>query len=188
MGQTIPALPVRSVSAAAAFYRERLGFTVLHEDRGFAIVVRDAAEIHLWGASDETWSTRDDRETNPVCSGAESFIAGTASCRVAVEGIDELYDELGASDVLHSPRTVVEVNRRLPEPQADPLARSGLSWLLPARGFLSGRVVATSPRRRCAPGAGGAAQLWRDGRVGRAPPGGSADGPDELRRGWRACM
>ena len=29
-----------------------------------------------------------------MCSGAESFIAGTASCRIAVDAIDELYAEL----------------------------------------------------------------------------------------------
>jgi len=107
LGQTIPALPVRVVSAAAAFYRERLGFSVVHEDGGFAIVVRDAAEIHLWGASDETWRDRDDLATTPVCSGAESFIAGTASCRVAVDGVDELFAELRASEVLHSRSTAV---------------------------------------------------------------------------------
>jgi catechol 2,3-dioxygenase-like lactoylglutathione lyase family enzyme len=108
LGQTIPALPVRAVPAAAAFYRDRFGFTIAHEDTGFAIVIRDAAEIHLWSASDETCGTRGDLASIPVCSGAESFIAGTASCRIAVEGVDELYAELRASAVLHSPSTVVE--------------------------------------------------------------------------------
>ena len=37
----------------------------------------------------------------PVSTGAESFLAGTASCRIEVEGIDELYEELRAADVLH---------------------------------------------------------------------------------------
>jgi catechol 2,3-dioxygenase-like lactoylglutathione lyase family enzyme len=101
-------MPMRSVSAAAAFYAERLGFTIVHENDGFAIAVRDGAEIHLWGASDESWSARADLAANPVCSGAESFIAGTASCRVAVDGVDELYAELRASEVLHSPSTVLE--------------------------------------------------------------------------------
>ncbi len=101
-------MPVRSVSATAACYAERLGFTIVHEDDGFAIAVRDGAEIHLWAASDGSWSARADLAANPVCSGAESFIAGTASCRVAVDGVDELYAELRASDVLHSPSTVVE--------------------------------------------------------------------------------
>jgi hypothetical protein len=34
--QTIPALPVRNAAAAVDFYRDRLGFGVLHHDGGFA--------------------------------------------------------------------------------------------------------------------------------------------------------
>ena len=37
----------------------------------------------------------------PVQSGAESFIAGTASCRIEVSGVDDLYEELRGRDVLH---------------------------------------------------------------------------------------
>ena len=101
LGQTIPALPVREAAAAVGFYRDRFGFEVLHHDGGFAVVARDDAVIHLWEASDESWRERD-AAAEPVCSGAESFIAGTASCRIAVEGVDELYEELRAADVLHS--------------------------------------------------------------------------------------
>ncbi|HET9673761.1 MAG TPA: VOC family protein [Gaiellaceae bacterium] len=100
LGQTIPALPVRNASAAVDFYRDRLGFHVLHHDGGFAVLARDEAVIHLWQAGDEAWREKLDPE-KPVCSGAESFIAGTASCRIKVEGVDELYDELSARDVLH---------------------------------------------------------------------------------------
>jgi len=100
MGQTIPALPVRDAAAAVDFYRDRLGFEVLHHDGGFAVVCRDDAVIHLWEAGDESWRDRHPVES-PVCSGAESFIAGTASCRVVVEGVDELYDELQRAGVLH---------------------------------------------------------------------------------------
>ena len=35
------------------------------------------------------------------CPSGESFIAGTASCRVRVQGVDVLYAELAGSDVLH---------------------------------------------------------------------------------------
>jgi catechol 2,3-dioxygenase-like lactoylglutathione lyase family enzyme len=98
--QTIPALPVRSAAEAVAFYRERLGFDVLHHDGGFAVLARDDAVLHLWEAGDESWRERDSFE-RPVCSGAESFIAGTASCRIRVEGVDDLYDELKAAEVLH---------------------------------------------------------------------------------------
>ena len=101
MDQTIPAMPVRDMPAAVAFYRDRFGFQVLHHDGGFAVLDRDEAVVHLWEASDEDWRKRDDTLEKPVCSGAESFIAGTASFRVRVEGVDELYEELSAHDVLH---------------------------------------------------------------------------------------
>ena len=97
--RTIPALPVRDVRAAVAFYRERLGFEAPHETDGFAVVTRDDAVLHLWSASDEGWRERPDLAERPVCTGAESFIAGTASCRIEVADVDALYAELG--DVLH---------------------------------------------------------------------------------------
>ncbi len=100
MSQTIPAMPVREASAAVDFYRDRLGFDVLHHEGGFAVLQRDDAVVHVWEASDESWRTRDSL-VRPVSSGAESFIAGTASCRISVDGVDELYDELRRSDVLH---------------------------------------------------------------------------------------
>lgn len=100
LSRTIPAMPVRDAAAAVDFYRDRLGFEVLHHDGGFAVMARDEAVLHLWEASDESWRERDSLE-RPVRSGAESFIAGTASCRVVVEAVDELYDELRRSDVLH---------------------------------------------------------------------------------------
>jgi catechol 2,3-dioxygenase-like lactoylglutathione lyase family enzyme len=100
LGQTIPALPVRDAAASVDFYRDCLGFDVLHHDGGFAVMGRDDAVVHLWEASDESWREGID-PARPVCSGAESFIAGTASCRIVVEGVDELYEELKAKDVLH---------------------------------------------------------------------------------------
>jgi catechol 2,3-dioxygenase-like lactoylglutathione lyase family enzyme len=100
LSQTIPALPVRDAAAAVAFYRDRLGFEALHHDGGFAVMCRDEAVVHLWEASDESWRERD-AGAEPVCSGAESFIAGTANCRIVVDGVDELFDELRRSDVLH---------------------------------------------------------------------------------------
>lgn len=100
LAETIPAMPVHDAAAAVEFYRERLGFDVLHHNGGFAVLGRDDAVVHLWEASDESWQARDSLE-QPVRSGAESFIAGTASCRIRVEGVDELYTELRRSDVLH---------------------------------------------------------------------------------------
>jgi catechol 2,3-dioxygenase-like lactoylglutathione lyase family enzyme len=101
LGRTIPALPVRDVNTAVSFYCDRLGFGVLHQDGGFAVLGRDEAVIHLWEAGDEGWRGRDGGES-PVRSGAESFIAGTASCRIETEGVDELYEELRAAGVLHA--------------------------------------------------------------------------------------
>jgi catechol 2,3-dioxygenase-like lactoylglutathione lyase family enzyme len=100
LSQTIPAMPARDAAAAAAFYRDRLGFEVLHQDEGFVVLGRDEARVHLWQAGDESWRERGSLE-EPVRSGAESFIAGTASCRVLVDGVDDLYEELRAKDVLH---------------------------------------------------------------------------------------
>ena len=100
LARTIPALPVRDTVGAVAFYRDRLGFDVVHHEGGFAVLGRDAAVLHLWQAGDESWRERSSLD-RPVRSGAESFIAGTASCRIEVEGVDELYDELRETDVLH---------------------------------------------------------------------------------------
>ena len=100
LDQTIPAMPVSDAAAAADFYHDRLGFEVLHHDGGFAVMGRDEAVVHLGEAGDESWRGRDSIE-RPVRSGAESFIAGTASCRIRVEGVDELYAELREREVLH---------------------------------------------------------------------------------------
>ena len=108
--QAIPALPVGDAAAAVAFYRDRLGFEVLHHDGGFAVLARDEAGVHLWEAGDESWRERDSIE-KPVRSGAESFIAGTASCRIRVDGIDALYEELAAADVLHPSRAAASRTR-----------------------------------------------------------------------------
>ena len=99
MQAAIPALPVRNVELSIPFYRDVLGLTMRHHDRGFAIFHQDAVEIHLWQADDESWRTR--TESEPVCSGAESFIAGTASCRIAMSGVDELYTLLQQRNVIH---------------------------------------------------------------------------------------
>jgi catechol 2,3-dioxygenase-like lactoylglutathione lyase family enzyme len=100
LGQTIPAMPVRDAAAAVA-YRDRLGFELVHQDDGFAVLRRDGAQLHLWQAGDESWRERAALRDRPVSSGAESFIAGTASCRIEVEGVDALYDELRGREVLH---------------------------------------------------------------------------------------
>ena len=101
LGQTIPALPVADVAAAVAHYRDAFGFEPLHAEDGFAVLKRDDAEIPLWGATDGAWRTRDGLAERPVRSGAESFLAGTASCRIAAADVDGLYEELAVAGVLH---------------------------------------------------------------------------------------
>jgi hypothetical protein len=90
LGRTIPALPVRDVHAAVAYLRERFGFDSPHETHDFAVVGRDDAVLHLWGALDDDWHSREDLAAKPIQSGAESFLAGTASCRIDVADVDAL--------------------------------------------------------------------------------------------------
>ena len=88
----IPALPVRDVATAVAFYCSRLGFAQLH------------VELHLWQADDASWSERSDLAQRPVRSGAESFLAGTASCRLQVGSPEELAERFrrcADGEVLH---------------------------------------------------------------------------------------
>lgn len=97
--RTIPALPVKAIVQSVSFYRDLLGFTLIHQDGGFAIVRRDNAEIHLWEADDESWQTRSGGAA--VVSGAESFIAGTASCRIEVQGVNDLHQVMQPLNILH---------------------------------------------------------------------------------------
>jgi catechol 2,3-dioxygenase-like lactoylglutathione lyase family enzyme len=101
LGRTIPALPARDVTQAVAFYADKLAFQVLHHDTGFAVLRRDDAVLHLWQSDDESWTTRSGSAASPVSSGAESFLAGTASCRIEVTDLDGLFTEMQAAGVLH---------------------------------------------------------------------------------------
>ena len=49
LGRTIPALPVRDVTAAVAYYRERFGFDSPHETDDYAVVDVDALFRELEG-------------------------------------------------------------------------------------------------------------------------------------------
>jgi catechol 2,3-dioxygenase-like lactoylglutathione lyase family enzyme len=91
---------VRAIEPAVRFYCERLGFRELHADAGYALVKRDDVEIHLWAATDESWKTRA-ADQPPLVTGAESFLAGTASCRIRAESIDALCAAYTAAGVLH---------------------------------------------------------------------------------------
>jgi len=106
MIKSIPALPVRDIARASDFYKSKFGFSVPYQDKGFAKLTRDEIEIHLWASSDDSWKNRND-PSNPIISGAESFLAGTASCRIEVESIDKLYEEYKTQGILYNNETVV---------------------------------------------------------------------------------
>ena len=109
MQKTIPALPVQDIKASCAYYTSRLGFTIRHQEEAFAIAVRDEIEIHLWQACDKSWKWRSIfLALRPIWTGTETFIAGTARCRIQVQGINELYEEYKKQEVLHSPDTIIQ--------------------------------------------------------------------------------
>jgi catechol 2,3-dioxygenase-like lactoylglutathione lyase family enzyme len=49
-----PLFPAADVETSAAWYRDKLGFNVgnLYPDHGYAILLRDDIEIHLWKCND----------------------------------------------------------------------------------------------------------------------------------------
>ena len=87
LGRTIPALPVSDVAAAVQHYVERFGFEALHQEAAFAVIERDDAQIHLWLADGSA-------------AGAEAYLARSASCRIEVDDVDALFEEL--RPVLHA--------------------------------------------------------------------------------------
>jgi len=101
MLNAIPALPVKDIDKSAIFYRDKLGFTINHVEKGFAIILCHEVEIHLWLADDEGWKNGMQSNACPVTSGAESFISGTASCRIQVVEIDKLYNFFKPLGVCH---------------------------------------------------------------------------------------
>ena len=109
MQKTRPGLPVQSMKQSREYYTYKLGFTIRHQEETFAIAVRDEIEIHLWQAYDKSWKWRSVLLfLKPIWTGAETFIADTASCRIQVQGINELYEEYKKQGVLHSQDTVVQ--------------------------------------------------------------------------------
>jgi hypothetical protein len=75
----------------------------------FAKLLRDEVEIHLWASCDKSWKWRSILLfVRPIWSGAETFIAGTHSCRVQVVEIDKLYSELSKNGILYNTKTVIE--------------------------------------------------------------------------------
>ncbi|RZK38951.1 MAG: bleomycin resistance family protein [Pedobacter sp.] len=109
MIKSIPALPVHDIDAGTKFYEERFGFTCLIKKPGFSKLIRDDIEIHLWEAGDKKWKWKNlFLFLKPIHSGAETFIAGTHSCRIEVTDIHNFYDEFSKTRVLYNKTTEVE--------------------------------------------------------------------------------
>lgn len=52
--------------------------------------------------------TRGNLSTEPIISGAESFLPGTAGCRIEVHSVNELFEEYKQQGILYNSGTKVE--------------------------------------------------------------------------------
>ncbi len=79
----VPVLASLDIPASARFYEEKMGFKMIHVEAGsWGIVQRDAIQIHFWHCNDRR-------------------MAEHTSCRVQVENINALFDELEPHGILH---------------------------------------------------------------------------------------
>jgi catechol 2,3-dioxygenase-like lactoylglutathione lyase family enzyme len=79
----VPIIPARDTAASAAWYRDYLGFEIVHCEPEYAIVERDGIGVHLWGPS-----------------GIEPADSMTMF-RIRVGGIDELYEYCRSKSIVH---------------------------------------------------------------------------------------
>ena len=85
----VPALPVSDERRAVAFFESALGMTeVVDAGTGLGILQRGPVELHVWLADGSA-------------RGAEAYLPGSASCRIEVTGIDELYGHCEDLGVVH---------------------------------------------------------------------------------------
>jgi catechol 2,3-dioxygenase-like lactoylglutathione lyase family enzyme len=80
---SVPIIPAREIEASTAWYRDLLGYTVLHTEAEYGIVGRDDSWIHFWGPS-----------------GIEPPDSMTM-IRVGVQGIDDLYTHCETEGIVH---------------------------------------------------------------------------------------
>lgn len=80
--RAIPVLASLDLDATQRFYAERLGFDAVARYADYAVCARDGVQVHFWLTDDDA-------------------IPKATSCRIDVDGIDELYRELQAADVVH---------------------------------------------------------------------------------------
>jgi catechol 2,3-dioxygenase-like lactoylglutathione lyase family enzyme len=83
MTMAVPIVPAREVGASADWYREKLGFDVVHVEPEYGIVERDRVGVHFWGPS------RIEPEDSQTMF------------RIRVEGIEELYEHCRRQAIVH---------------------------------------------------------------------------------------
>jgi DNA-binding transcriptional MerR regulator len=80
--RAVPVLASLDIQATQRFYAEKMGFTSVAQYPDYGTVERDNVQIHFWLTDD-------------------ADIPKATSCRVDVDGVDQLYEELQASGVVH---------------------------------------------------------------------------------------
>lgn len=83
MTMAVPIIPARETASSTAWYRDHLGFEVVHVEPEYAVVERDDVGVHFWGPS----------RIKPEDS--------MTMFRIKVSGIDELYEHCRAQGIVH---------------------------------------------------------------------------------------
>jgi catechol 2,3-dioxygenase-like lactoylglutathione lyase family enzyme len=79
----VPIIPARQVEAATAWYRDELGFEVVHAETEYGVVARDDIQVHFWGPSG----------IDPKDS--------MTMYRIGTSDLDALYEHCRERDILH---------------------------------------------------------------------------------------
>lgn len=80
--RAIPVLASLDIEATQRFYAETMGFAAVARYPDYGIVTGDEVQLHFWLTDDVD-------------------IPKATSCRVDVTGVDQLYEEMSASCVVH---------------------------------------------------------------------------------------
>ncbi|HRE39994.1 MAG TPA: bleomycin resistance family protein [Ignavibacteria bacterium] len=108
--KSIPAFPVLNIEDAVEFYSSKLGFENIYSTGSFARVKRGEIMIDFWKSNDKSWKFRSIfLFLKPVKSGAESFIAGTHSCKIEMKGVEDLYNEVKDKKILHKKHKEIKI-------------------------------------------------------------------------------
>jgi hypothetical protein len=80
--KAVPVLPALNIRETIDFYVHHLGFMMRHQEDEYGIINRDDVEIHFWRCGNKN-------------------IAENSSCRLTVEGVEELYEQAGKASIVH---------------------------------------------------------------------------------------